>query len=172
MISEKWRSSIKPSLKRSLLWRGSFLAALGIALLIYAGTTFPVTSLQFWGPLFFFGGGSLIVIGLLPYRKICRLEHCPYELYIGDRNHLCFLQGGKPLLDIPFNSIRQIGYLDNGNHYGVLIWLKQPLPDKIFVYSSSCRGKFRLVKIKNSMEKGVFLPYFSERSFNSITSCL
>lgn len=158
----KLRSSIKTSLMRHTLMKGTLLAIVGAGILVYAGIVMPKDTLSLWGlPLLLISGG-LITWGMLPYRKLTRLEKKPDELVLTN-SHLHYLPGGKPALTIPQQSIERIAYLDRGTIYGIAIELKHPSPEKVIVQNNFNAEQFE----KRSRERydcDLFFPFFSENS--------
>lgn len=140
----KLRTSIKTPLMRRVVLRGSFLALLGAAILLYAGVVMPVDSLSIWGLPLLLVSGSLITLGLLPYRKLTRLEKKPDELIISE-NQIQYIVRGKSSLTIPQQNIARTAYVEHGNMYGICVWLKHPTPNKNSRYD-------------------LFFPYFSEKA--------
>ncbi len=132
------RSTIRPELMRRTLFRGSLIAGIGIIFLVLAGIFLPVGLLSLWGiPIYLFSLG-LVTWGLLPYRKLTRLEKKPEKICISNDGLLTYQN-----MIIPLLSIKSCEYIDDENRYGIKITLKGDL-------------------------KGQFFPYFSERSFNTI----
>lgn len=149
----KLRSSIRSSLLRFTLWKGTLMAALGASVLLYAGLYMPVDTLNKWGLPMLLVGGGLITLGLLPYRKLKRLEIKPDELMLSE-THLQFTSQGKLMITIPLQSIDKTAYLEEGRQYGIGVWLKKPLP--------------RLPSSQQKMQRfgcSLFFPYFSERAY-------
>lgn len=137
------RSSIKPALKRSLLFRGTLLATLGIALLIYAGLTLSVATLEHWGLPIFGISLALITAGLLPYKRLTRLEMHPHELLLTSDHEIRFFQKRTLCITLSWENIEKIAYVDHPSRYGIALWLKNP-------------------------DSKVFFPFFSERSYHEM----
>lgn len=156
----KVRSSIKPRLMRHIILRGSIFAVMGSLIFLYAGIFMPVAILSAWGiPLLFIAGG-LLAIGLLPYRRLSRLERKPDEL-AANESSLIFHHLGRPVMTIPVTSIKRMAYLDHGNKYGIGLWLKDPLPEKIIIHD-------RRYKPDASFNADLFFSYFTERSYQEL----
>jgi hypothetical protein len=162
----KLRSSIHTPLMKSVLMKGSFLAAIGVSLLAYGGIFMPVQELNIWGfPLFMIGGG-LITAGLLPYRRLRSLERKPDELIL-DNESLQFISKGVTCLTIPLKSIARTAYIEQKLNYGIGVWFKSPLPAQVIVHNN----KFSLKKLHGTHKTydcNLFFPYFSERSYNQL----
>jgi len=151
------RSSISQTLMRSSIWRGTSLAGLGVIVLLVAGTFLPLAEMKVWGlPLFGLGIG-LITWGLLPYRRMKRLETNPYTLTI-DHEWLHLAAKGRAIYSIPRESIEGIDFVEQREIYGMGISLKKPIPKKVIVH----------VKLRKYGGYDLFLPYFSRRAYEQL----
>lgn len=158
------RSSIKPSLMRKTLWQGTVLAALGAFIFLYAGVAIQRTTLQTWGIPILGVGLALITLGLLPYRRLTRLELNPYKIVIASETEFTFFKG-IPLFTIPFAAIDTISFYDGKKDYGICIKLKNTPTEKVIVHTSStCLKVFQ----RNGCD--LFFPYFTRRSFDELKS--
>ncbi len=167
-----WRTSIKPALMRSLLLRGSLLAGAGALLLVTAGAFLPTAHLKIWGLPLLIVAFLFITIGLLPYRRLTKLEVQSNELHY-DGTSLLFVSKGKPVLRIPAASIAMLCYREEDPHYGLCIQLKTPLPEKVIVLQARFDLKGMLSASRQCMPGcDLFFPYFSERSCNELGECL
>lgn len=135
------RSSLSSALMRRMLWRGTFIAAIGAAGLIFGGAFLPPEKLSVWGLPLFIGASVIITFGLLPYRRLKKLEMQPYEL-IDNGVTLKLVKGNKILWEYPLNTIKKITYRDSPTKYGLDI---------------------RLTNGQN-----IFAPYFTERAKKNI----
>ena len=162
------RSSILQPFMRHILWKGTLLGGIGVASLLIGGIFIPLQEMKIWGPLLFIFSLALITIGLLPYKRLKRLEEHPYVLTIDGMQWLHFSAKGKPLFSIPICSIDHIDYIDKGNMYGIGVFLKTPLSKKLVVQDRSFNlAEFR----KRSLavhQCELFLSYFSRRSFATL----
>lgn len=155
------RTAIKPELIRATLRRGGWIAAAGALMILFGGIMLPLSFLKIWGIPIFFGGLILIAIGWLPYRQLQRLEIKPNELSY-DGEYFLFVKGGKPLFKIPEKSIEKLKYVEKELIYGVAIWLKKPVEEKVRVLQA--RFNFEsFVSDSASRFQGcdLFLPYFT-----------
>jgi len=138
------RTTVKPELIRYTLWKGVSYAVVGSAILIYA-ISLPIEKLKIWGlPLFLFAG-VLFTLGMLPYRKLTRLEKTPDKLLLNANETLTYVKKGKPILTIPLAKIERTAYLERGRMYGIGIEITP-----------------------HSQEKTLFFPYFSQRSYKTL----
>lgn len=173
------RSSVLPGFMRRTLLKGSFIAGLGVFLLSVSGTFLPPQSLQTWGMLLFLVGIAFITLGLLPYRRLKRLEDKPNTIGIEGIKWLHVTLNGKLCFSIPIDSIDRIAYIPSldssvqqatemaaqAKVYGICIYLERPLSQKIIVQDP--RFDFSNFSKKSLQAYGcdVFLPYFSPRTY-------
>ena len=142
-------SSISPSLLRFVLFRGTFLAGIGSAILLFAGIFLPAKRLDLWGLPFFLLAFGLIAWGLIPYRRLKRLETNPYVLLCDDKEEVHFFARGKLQLSIRRRSIKDIMWVEKKKRF----WL----------FSSPAYGiEVALHQPRNAT---LFFPYFSKASF-------
>jgi len=164
----KIRSSINPHLLQNLLLRGTLLGALAVFLLIFGGIFIPETLLAQVGlPLFFISFGSM-TLGLLPYRKLKKLELRPHEIVICNQKEFLFAWEGTPSFTVPFASIEWLESVVTDSYYGIAIKIKSPCEEKIALLD----GGFDLGKYVNKCRKSyscdIFLPYFTQRGLQEL----
>lgn len=160
------RSVVTPGLKKQILGRGTLIAGLGMLILLFAGGFLPLQELKLWGfPLFLLGGG-LIVAGLLPYKRLSRLEMNPYELCVGTNNTIDLLIARKKLMTIPVSNIKDVVFIENEAVYGLGIRLNQTDGTKMRVHDPKYRPK------SISGQSDLFLPYFSKRGVAEVQEFL
>jgi hypothetical protein len=161
------RTSISSSLKRSVLLRGTILAALG-GLVILSGGFISKGILHIWGlPLYFVGIG-LIAIGLIPLRKLQLIENTPNEIHINHELILSFRTKGKLIFSIPLASIRKIQFIDRYHVYGLALWFIQPPVHNIILFNSSIKLENLYTESKTKYNCDLFLAYFSKRSLQEL----
>lgn len=95
------------------LRRGSLVAALGTALLLYAGTQVAAERLSFWGAPIFVLGLSLIAGGLIPYRRLVGRALKPAELRLA-MDSFSFADRERLLFTVPYSCIEHIAYSGSG----------------------------------------------------------
>lgn len=162
------RSTILPKLMHRVLWRGTCLAIAGAACLLIPGIIMSPVLMGIWGLPLFLAGMGLITWGLVPYRKLRKLEDNPYKIVISGEDAIQFSAKGKALFTVPREAIEQAAYCENETAYGIAIYLKSPLPKKLTVDDAGFNmADFRERSLK---EHGcdLFLPYFSNRSFSTL----
>jgi len=163
------RSSIRPDLKKSILLKGSTIAIVGFLPLLYAGTMVPAEYLQFWGfPLFLLSFG-MMAAGLIPYRKICKLEEQPNEIILSN-DALQYCENRKRTLTIPISNIDSISKIENGKIYGIGLRLKNS-ESKITLHQPIEIEKL-IKKTGKTYGVDLFFPYFRERSFQELDTFL
>ncbi len=161
-------SMVKPELKKSLLLRGSVLAAMGGALLLFSGAMIPPAGLEVWGwPIVILSFG-LIAVGLMPYRRLCRLESRPSKLLLTDDNEIIYLFNDRKRVTIPYEAVKKMEYLQNDGLYGVGIWIDLSASKKVVVHDPTFNYQSHQRVAKRRFGCDLFLPFFSERAFNQL----
>lgn len=148
--------------------RGSILGFAGISLWLFGGIFLPMNVLSFYGWPIFILGGLLIIVGLLPYRKLLRLENKPHEVIVTDTEELFFALQGIPTLKIALENIEEMAYLDDDKRYGIGLWIKNPKNKNISLEFSALDLNRYLSECQKDYDCDVFFPYFSKRSFQEL----
>lgn len=162
------RTSIQPKLMKRTLLFGFSLAFAGILILLLAGIYVSETEMSFWGFPLFGLGMALIVIGLLPYRRLTRLELKPNLLTIVDEDCLEYRFKGKKVMTVPLKGIEEVIFIERGSHYGIGINLKDSMPEKICVHQSHFDMNAFQEKSRVKFGCDMFFPYFTQRSFDRL----
>lgn len=158
------RSAIQTGLLNRALKKGSWLAGSGALLIILCGTFLPLSIISILGIPIFITGITLIGIGLLPYKKLCRLQLKPHEIHI-NATELLFLQMGKPLFKVAIRSIEKLAFLRKENIYGIGLWLKRPLEERVKVLQPHFNfAAFMADSLERFDGCDLFLPYFTDAS--------
>lgn len=139
------RTSIDPTLLKWRLYLGTFLGGCGGVLLLLSSIYLSAQSLEKWGFLILMFGLGLIALGLIPYRKLQRLEVRPNELVISEHG-LIYYKSGELQWKLPFASIHSLSFQETAWHYGIAL---------------NVEGRFDL-----------FLPYFTRRSFQILEAAV
>ncbi len=162
------RSSIKQELYSKTLKRGSLLGALGTLPLLYGAIFMEPTGLSTWGiPLFFLGIG-LIALGMMPIRRLDRLQQHPNSLVLINDDLLEFYQSGNKTLSIPCSLIGSLRFLDDGIQYGICVTLKEAAKEKVIVHDPRFSYERYQKESRNRFECDLFFPHFTRRSFEKI----
>lgn len=170
----KLRSSIKPALLRTSVIKGTICAVIGMGLLLFATLFLSVAEMSRWGFLLFTGACGLLVYGLLPYRKLTRLESKPHLLSIDANHAITFESHAIKEFQIPRGAIDHCDYFDNQKSYGIQIWLspERVIWEKIIVFNRNLDMQEFQLQSKKNYGCDLFLPYFTERSYKELKSCL
>lgn len=166
--SIKLFSTIKPTLLRAALIRGTFFASLGVLALIVATTYMSVEYMMTWGILLLLIGGGLMVYGLIPYRKLNRMENEPSELMLIDDEYLQLITFGKQQYTIPLSMIKKSSYIEKGNEYGIGLWFTQDPKNKAIVHNRRLDIDSMIKKSQQKYECDLFIPYFGRRAFTRL----
>lgn len=158
-------STIKPSLLRNSLMRGSIAALLGVLLLILAAAYLPPSAMMHWGLPILLAGGGLMVYGLIPYRRLIRMEEEPNELLLIGENCLQLFSFGKLQYTLPMAMIHKTEYFDAGNDYGIAIWFSEGGENKIIVHNHRLNMARCLSNSRKRYGCDLFIPYFGRRSY-------
>lgn len=157
-------SSISSALMRQTLMRGFLLGFLGALILLIAGSFLPSSLLHEWGWALFLIAIGLITIGLLPYRRLSKLQLNPDKLILTEDNHIIYFQGKIKFLTLPVHSIASIGEVSYPQTYGIAVRLKRPPIEPIQVHVPPCEVK---KMHKGAMKYGngdLFFPYFTKHT--------
>ncbi len=161
------RTTITPNLLHQTLLKGFGLALIGILGLLYGSIYADLLTLQMWGFTLFIVSLGLIAMGLLPYRRLSRLQMNPNKLCLAEPHHLEFYAKDRLLLVIPMESIARLEYVANPAPYGIAFWLK---PTHSSVIVKGFPEDIRSLKEQGKKRAGadLFLPYFTQRSFEEL----
>lgn len=162
------RSSISSSLMRKTLMRGTVLGGIGALTLLYAGIFLPLQQMKMWGPILFLFGLGMITWGLFPYKRLKRLEEKPNRLDIEGDDWLHFSAGEKSLFSIPMVAIDHLTYIEKSHSYGIGLFLKNPIPQKIIINDSNVDIEKFIQSSRKQYGCDLFLSYFSQRSYEML----
>jgi hypothetical protein len=165
------KTSVKSSLKRSVLFRGTLLASLG-GLLILFGSFFSKGVLTSWGLPLYLIGIYLISLGLLPHRKLLLLETSPNEIHINSVLILIFKVKGTTLFSVPCVSLTKMSYIEKGSDYGIAFWFSNSSFKNVLIYSHKVKLDDLQSESKKKYGCDIFLPYFSKRSYTEMVEFL
>lgn len=137
------QSVVRTPCLQSAVKRGTFLALAGLAPLFFSAIFLPAKVLQGVGILFFALFLLTLVLGLLPYKRLVKKQLHPDTLYI-ENSTLFYISNGNVKQAIHLEEIVSSRYIARKeSDYGIELNLK-----------------------KNSIEKCVFFPYFTQNSYN------
>lgn len=163
-----YHTQVKPELKRSKLLRGSVIAGVGALILLIGGAAVPPSQLHVWGWLIALVSFGLIAIGMIPYRRLCRLEERPAKLVINDVNELIYIHNDLKKITIPYEIIEKMEYFEDGNIYGIGVWIKKDAAKKIRVHDPLFDYQRRQKQAKKRFGCDLFLPFFSKRTLGDL----
>lgn len=112
------RTKLKPALLRQVLFRGTLMGGAGVLIWVLAGIFLPLTLMKLYGWGIFTIGFLLILFGLLPYRKLKRLELNPNKIEMGGES-FDYYENRKLKIRIPNEKIQEVTFIDEGLNYGV-----------------------------------------------------
>lgn len=161
-------STVKPEVKKNMLLRGSAIAAVGGLILLISGALTPPKDLEIWGwPIVIISFG-LIALGLIPYRRLCRLEDRPNKLLLTDDNEIIYIHNDRKRVTIPYSAIEKMEYLQDNSLYGIGIWLKKAPEVKMAVHDPIFNFHTHQKRAKFRFGCDLFLPFFSEKAFQQV----
>lgn len=136
-------TTVTDTVKRGALFRGTSIAAIGILIIAFSGAFLSPKQLDVWGLPILLSGIFLIARGLIPYRKLCRLETAPNKITLSEEGLTLF--EGKKVHRVPLSEIERLEYTEKKGLYGICLYAKGGT---------------------------LFLPYFSRRVLESLLSHL
>lgn len=174
--SIKLFSTVKPTLVRKTLIKGSIIAIFGILILSYFGTFVSPSVLKFWGIPVVISGVALIAIGLIPYRRLRKLETSPSEIIVGSDGYIQYFSGGKQRYSIPISLILKTEYIENESCYGIAFRFKEATEEKIIVHDRHYKMAKQLKTSQDKYGCNLFIPMFNRRAYArlalTLDSCL
>jgi hypothetical protein len=172
MDSITLRTTIKRGLKRFLIIRGSLLALIGITLLVYSGAFISPQTLTNWGIALWLVSFFFIAWGLIPYKRITKLESNPNTLTVTNDGNLHYLRHGHDLLTFPLKSITKIKYVEEKGLYGIAVDLDPEDEPHIPNPPLSVIMQMFLIPMKKRHKFDRFFPYFSERTARELNELI
>lgn len=168
----KLRSSIKKELMKKHLFKGFFISLAGVLILLFCGMYLPLSQLRMWGLPLVITAFTLIGCGMIPYKRLSKLELTPHEIHCNAKD-LIFFKRGYPLFKLQADRIDSIDFVNTADTYGISIQLKRPSapcltlltgPRKFASFASDVKSKVPTADL--------FLPYFNDKSFNELQDFL
>lgn len=166
------RTSIKPKLKRFLLIRGSLLALIGVGLLLYSGIFITVDTLSNWGAAIWFISFLFIAWGLVPYRRITKIEENPNQIVVTEDEMIHYHRHGKDILSFPLAAIEEIHFVRDMGLYGIALTLKEETQSQVPNPAISVVGQMFLWTMRRRHKFDRFFPFFSERGTKQLQELL
>ena len=162
------RTSISSEVIKHVLFRGFSIAFLGMLGLLLGTIFIPVSTMKIWGLSLFLMSLGLVTLGLLPYRRLSRLQLKPNEIALVDTDHLTYYSKGRKILTIPLQSVAKMSYIQHPLHYGIAVWLKPSPLSPVIVHQCPKEVKSLRQKGKYIEEAHLFLPYFNQRAYHEL----
>ncbi len=164
----KLRSSLNRDLLKKVLFKGTFIAFLGVLFLFLAGFFFPLALLKTWGLPIVLAGFTLIASGMLPYKKLNKLATSPHEIYCNESD-LTFIKSGAPLFRLNIERIAALSFVETKETYGIGIQLKRPPGACITILNAHRLFATFASDVKGKVpDSDLFLPYFNHLSFKEL----
>jgi hypothetical protein len=178
------RSSVLPGLMKQTLLKGTLKGGIGVALLVFGAIFLPSQEMKNWGIVFFIIAFTLLTWGLLPYKRLKRLEENPNSLILEDDFWIHFAVKGSKVFSVPVNSIERIDYFPYGlslesdkqkaseecaknGKYGIALWLKTNGFSDIQKAPHFNLERFHRISRQN-YGCDLFFAYFSPRSYQTL----
>lgn len=162
------RTTVMPALTKHVLIKGFCIASIGIFGLLAGGIFLPPSILHQWGWAIFFISIGFITLGLLPYRRLVRLQMKPNELSIFDADQMTFISRGSKKLTVPLQSISKMAYIDHPLNYGIALWLKHPTPIPVIVHESPKQAEKMRKKGKEIENADLFFSHFNRHAYDEL----
>jgi hypothetical protein len=159
---DRLRSSISTQLVTRTLFRGVLLSFLGICGLCYGGVYLNPSSLMDWGWLLYLISIGLITTGMLPYRRLIKLQLNPEELYLTENHEVIYFSKKRKLLTLPLEAVESWEYIDTWNRYGIAVKLKSSLQRPIVVHQRHEEVEKLRKRGHDNGRLDLFFPYFSK----------
>jgi hypothetical protein len=156
-------TSIKPQILKKSLFIGSSFSITGAFCIVLSGAWLSMDTLQTYGIWILLTSFIVMSLGLLPFRRLKKLSQNPDHIQIHEEYFTVYSQE-KKILSIPFNAIQELEYAEYKKRYGMSIFFKDALKEKICIH---CRDfDMKSIQKKSRQEWGcsIFLPFYSERS--------
>lgn len=174
MIKESFiiRSTISSQLMKSTLLKGFCLAFIGILGLLFGGIFLSVSNLKLWGWILFLLCLGLITLGLLPYRRLSRLQLKPSEFVLVDSDYFVFYSKGKKIMTIPLQAVARLSYIEQPKLYGIALWLKHSPHFPIIIHQDHQETDTLREKGQQIGKADLFFPYFNQRAYEELRDWL
>lgn len=160
-------SSISTEYYRKKMLQGTAIALSGVLMIVYFGSFVQPENLHYIGLPILFLGGFLIALGLIPLRRLSRLDRNPDEVALTSK-YFHYLQRGNPILTIPIREIELIRYEESSAHYGITISLKQKNGSGVLVHAKRFNLQHFIERSRKKTGADLFFPFFARRSFSRL----
>lgn len=130
------RSSISSEFLKKILIKGTLISGLGMSILVLAGAFLPIESLQRWGIWIFAFAMGCTAWGLIPYKRLQKLQTSPDEIRVTEDHILHYVKNQKEVYRLPLSDIQKVRWIDKPNIYGICLELKSTSKPFLFPYFS------------------------------------
>ena len=166
-------STVRPELKKRVLLYGTAYAALGALLVLISGLFLPPFWMQYFGFPLLIIGILVIAWGLMPYKRVTRLETQPHELVVTDDQNLHYAVSGQHVLTVPLQAIERLSFCDeNVDRYGIALDLKSGMSELVALKKPGTSVVSYLASMRRRYACDLFFPYFSQRSYRELTGSI
>lgn len=159
------QTTISSAILKKALFRGTLLAGLGMVFFFYGGLHLSVDILEKWGLLLWAGGFGCIILGLLPYKKLLKLQLHPHRLIVSE-GYLDYYVQEKKMLSIPLEAIQSIDYID-APLYGIALLTYTNSVERIRVHDRLSQAQ-KMRKQGKVYNTSLFFPYFNHYAFKQL----
>ena len=159
--NDRLRSSISTQLVTRALFKGVVLSSLGICGMCYGGVFLTLSTLTQWGWLLYILSIGLITLGMLPYRRLIKLQLNPQELWLTTNHEVLYFSKKRKLLTLPLEAVESLEYIDTWNQYGIAVKLKSPIQRPIIVHERPEEVEKLRRGGASLNQPDLFFPYFS-----------
>lgn len=165
-------SGIRPALKRKILFQGSGKAIVGALMIVIGGAYLPPMVMKYLGLPSLALGALLIAWGLMPYRRLLRLEAQPLALLV-EGDTLRYFVGSAPFSATPLSAIERISYCDEDvGRYGIAVDLKEGGRRQVTFQQNKIRAERYFEETQRQYACDLFFPYFTQRSYREIADAV
>lgn len=182
------RSSVLPALMEHTLFQGTLKGGIGVFILLLGAIFLPPQEMKVWGFVLFVVAFAMLTWGLLPYKRLKKLEMNPSILTLDDPSWIHFSTKGNRVFSVPVAAIARIDYFPYGlslegdrqkvseeaaknGRYGIAIWLKSEGFSSIQKSPHFDLERFHRIS-QQSYECDLFFAYFSPRSYLTLQQVL
>lgn len=163
----KLYSSIKPQILKRTLFKGTIMGLVGVSIL-FLSLFLPLSILKVCGLPLFLVSFMLIGGGMIPYKRLTKLEKQPHEIECNDLE-LLFSKGGRAFFRLMLDKIQGIEFIETEEIYGIGIKLKKSSEGCLTLLTTHAHFATHTTTMKNHVpELDLFLPHFTYRSFHHL----
>lgn len=125
MDTQTFYTSISPAHKRKVLFRGTLFAIIGLMPMLYASLFLDVKALSAWGWLNFVWGIGWIAAGMIPYKRLSKLERTPNKIVLSQDGSFRYCVGDAPVLNLKAEAISDVSFTEQRGAGGATVVTKE-----------------------------------------------